>query len=165
MGEVGLCSTCCTTGRQPSCDLGSQQLPPRFAFHQSRLERHERKPNGRGCLWQSLCIMWCLQGLERMHRAIPRNAATELIELFKKSCPRGSTTIVELGPQSHYNNCLLGPNSIVAVYVDPLGAGLQSPFIKGQFHNGRKCGPSGIVSQAYRKSHAGTLLVTLNPTP
>ena len=38
--------------------------------------------------------------------------------------PRGSiyTTIMELGPQNHSGDGLLGPNSIIVVYVDPLGA-------------------------------------------
>ena len=31
------------------------------------------------------------------------------------------TTIMELGPQSHYGDGLLGPNSIIVVYMDPLG--------------------------------------------
>ena len=37
--------------------------------------------------------------------------------------PRGSiyTTIMELDPKSHNGDGLLGPNSIVVVYVDPLG--------------------------------------------
>ena len=37
--------------------------------------------------------------------------------------PRGSiyTTIMELGPQNHNGDGLLGPNSIIVVYIDPLG--------------------------------------------
>ena len=37
--------------------------------------------------------------------------------------PRGSiyTTIMELGPQNHNGDGLLGPNSITVVYMDPLG--------------------------------------------
>ena len=37
--------------------------------------------------------------------------------------PRGSiyTTIMELGPQNHNGDGLLGPNSIIVVYMDPLG--------------------------------------------
>ena len=37
--------------------------------------------------------------------------------------PRGSiyTTIMELGPQNHNGDGLLGPSSIIVVYVDPLG--------------------------------------------
>ena len=37
--------------------------------------------------------------------------------------PRGSiyTTILGLGPQNHNGDGLLGPNSIVVVYMDPLG--------------------------------------------
>ena len=32
------------------------------------------------------------------------------------------TTIMELGPQNHYGDGLLGPNSIlIVVYMDPLG--------------------------------------------
>ena len=36
--------------------------------------------------------------------------------------PRGSiyTTIMELGPQNHNEDGLLGPNSIIVVYMDPL---------------------------------------------
>ena len=36
--------------------------------------------------------------------------------------PRGSigTTNMELGPQNHNEDGLLGPNSIIVVYVDPL---------------------------------------------
>ena len=36
---------------------------------------------------------------------------------------RGSiyTTIMELGPQNHNGDGLLGPNSIIVVYMDPLG--------------------------------------------
>ena len=49
--------------------------------------------------------------------------------------PRGSiyTTIMELGPQNHNGYGLLGPNSIIVVYMDPLGfkalikPGLQAP--------------------------------------
>ena len=37
--------------------------------------------------------------------------------------PRGSvyTTIMELCPQNHNGDGLLGPNSIIVVYMDPLG--------------------------------------------
>ena len=37
--------------------------------------------------------------------------------------PRGSiyTTIMELGPQNHNGDGLLGPNSILVVYMNPLG--------------------------------------------
>ena len=31
------------------------------------------------------------------------------------------TTIMQLAPQNHNKDGLLGPNSIVEVYVDPLG--------------------------------------------
>ena len=31
------------------------------------------------------------------------------------------TTVLEIGPQSHDRDGLLGPNSIIVVYVDPLG--------------------------------------------
>ena len=31
------------------------------------------------------------------------------------------TTIMELGPQDHNGNGLLGPNSIRVLYIDPLG--------------------------------------------
>ena len=38
--------------------------------------------------------------------------------------PRGSihTTIMGLGPQSHNRDGLLGPNSIMVGYMDPLGS-------------------------------------------
>ena len=37
--------------------------------------------------------------------------------------PRGSihTTIMELGSQNHNKDGLLGPNSIMVVYMEPLG--------------------------------------------
>ena len=37
--------------------------------------------------------------------------------------PRGSVynTIMELGPQNHNKDGLLGPNSIMVVYMEPLG--------------------------------------------
>ena len=40
--------------------------------------------------------------------------------------PRGSiyTTIMELGPKNHNGEGLLGPNSIIVVYMDPLGLDL-----------------------------------------
>ena len=43
-----------------------------------------------------------------------------LVENLK---PRGSiyTTIMELDPKSHNGDGLLGPNSIMVVYVDPVG--------------------------------------------
>ena len=42
--------------------------------------------------------------------------------------PRGSiyttiTTIMELDPQNHNGDGLLGPNSTMVVYMDPLGPG------------------------------------------
>ena len=44
------------------------------------------------------------------------------IQLFS-SYPRGSiyTPIMELGSQNHSRDGLLGPNSIIVVYMDPLG--------------------------------------------
>ena len=38
--------------------------------------------------------------------------------------PRGSmyTAIVELGPQNHNMDGLFGPNSIIVMYMDPLGS-------------------------------------------
>ena len=37
--------------------------------------------------------------------------------------PRESiySTMMELGPQDHKKDCLVGPNSMVVVYMDPLG--------------------------------------------
>ena len=42
---------------------------------------------------------------------------------MKPNLPRGSiyTTIMELGPKNHNGDGLLGPNSIMVVYMDPLG--------------------------------------------
>ena len=41
--------------------------------------------------------------------------------------PRGSISIMELGPQSHSKDGLSIPNSIMVVYMDPLGK-QQEPF-------------------------------------
>ena len=45
------------------------------------------------------------------------------LEVDRLSLPRGSiyTTIMELGPQNHNGDGLLGPHSIIVVYMDPLG--------------------------------------------
>ena len=42
---------------------------------------------------------------------------------FRIYFPRGSmyTTIMDLGPQNHNGDGLLGPNSKIVVYMDPLG--------------------------------------------
>ena len=42
---------------------------------------------------------------------------------LQEDIPRGSiyTTIMELGPKNHNGDGLLGPNSIMVVYLDPLG--------------------------------------------
>ena len=42
---------------------------------------------------------------------------------------RGSiyTTIMELGPKNHNGDGLLGPNSMMVVYMDPLGNLSQTP--------------------------------------
>ena len=37
---------------------------------------------------------------------------------------------MELGPQKHNGDGLLGPNSIVVVYMDPLG---KDPRLKGPY--------------------------------
>ena len=44
-------------------------------------------------------------------------------EFLEFTYPRGSiyTTIMELGPQNQNRDGLLGANSIMAVYMDPLG--------------------------------------------
>ena len=47
-----------------------------------------------------------------------------LVGDFPRSCfPRGSiyTTVTEFGPQNHNGDGLLGLNSIIVVYMDPLG--------------------------------------------
>ena len=48
-----------------------------------------------------------------------------LLRVFSsfRTLPRGSiyTPIMELGSQSHSGDGLLGPNSIIVVYMDPLG--------------------------------------------
>ena len=43
--------------------------------------------------------------------------------MIQNSLPRGSiyTPIMELGSQNHSGDGLLGPNSIIVVYMDPLG--------------------------------------------
>ena len=43
--------------------------------------------------------------------------------LSKHLVPRGSiyTTIMELRPKNHNGDSLLGPNSIMVAYVDPVG--------------------------------------------
>ena len=43
--------------------------------------------------------------------------------MYIYSDPRGSTNtpIMELGSQHHSRDGLLGPNSIMVVYMDPLG--------------------------------------------
>ena len=45
------------------------------------------------------------------------------LEVDRLSLPRGSiyTTIMELGPQNHNGDGLLGPHSKIVVYMDPLG--------------------------------------------
>ena len=46
--------------------------------------------------------------------------------------PRGSiyNTIIELGAQNHNGDGLLGPNSIIVVYMDPLGWCALSPVFR-----------------------------------
>ena len=39
------------------------------------------------------------------------------------------TTIMELSPQNHNGDGLLGPNSIIVVYMDPQG--YLGPYIRG----------------------------------
>ena len=70
-------------------------------------------------------------------------------KVWKAANPRGSiyTTIMELGPQNHNGDGLLGPNSIMVVYMDPLGMELNpgipikspsraSPHHKSLVHRG-----------------------------
>ena len=47
----------------------------------------------------------------------------KLSGMLAETLPRGSTytTIMELGPQSHNMDGLLGPNSIMVLYMEPLG--------------------------------------------
>ena len=70
------------------------------------------------------------------------------------SDPRGSihTTIMELGPQNHNGDCLLGPNSIIVVYMDPLGIGCRG------FHTSCRC-PRGFVVGFYVLERANTVLM------
>ena len=48
--------------------------------------------------------------------------ATVAAALDEEVGPRGSidTTIMELGPPNQYQDGLLGPNSIIVAYMDPL---------------------------------------------
>ena len=50
-------------------------------------------------------------------RRLPNNTT------YQKGLPRGSiyTTIMDLGPKSHSGDGLLGSDSILVVYLDPLG--------------------------------------------
>ena len=59
----------------------------------------------------------------RMLRAGPVTSARRTPPGLNNYLPRGSiyTTIMELGPQNHNGDGLLGPNSIIVVYMDPLG--------------------------------------------
>ena len=77
--------------------------------------------------------MAAVLGSSRSCRAI--SAATQL--------PRGSiyTTIMELGPQNHNGDGLLGPNSIIVVYMDPLGYNTLSPA--GVDHFASRCASAG----------------------
>ena len=52
------------------------------------------------------------------------------------SLPRGSinTPIVELGSQNHSRDGLSGANSIIVVYMDPLGKGIyKGSMFEGSF--------------------------------
>ena len=52
-------------------------------------------------------------------------------QVYRESnTPEGPTytTIMELGPQNHNRDGLLGPNSIIGVYMDPLGTGIRGCY-------------------------------------
>ena len=55
--------------------------------------------------------------------------STRAFELLGVGHPKGSiyTTIMELGPKNHNMNGLLGPNSILVVYMDPSGTACSEP--------------------------------------
>ena len=59
------------------------------------------------------------------HRRVARvtRLSSASLERTSASYPRGSiyTPIMELGSQNHSRDGLLGPNSIIVVYMDPLG--------------------------------------------
>ena len=61
-----------------------------------------------------------LRGTQRLRDLFTEN----MLEVSGKlnNLPRGSiyTTIMEVGPPNHNGDGLLGPNSIIAVYIDPL---------------------------------------------
>ena len=55
--------------------------------------------------------------------------------------PRGSiyTPIMELGSQNHCRDCLWGPDSILVVYMDPLGS-WEDPQVRAQIWEVPKIG-------------------------
>ena len=57
--------------------------------------------------------------------SIPHNSTSDPLGSYS----RGSiyTPIMELGSQNHSRDGLLGPNSILVVYMDPLG--IQAPIL------------------------------------
>ena len=79
------------------------------------------------------------------------------------------TTIVELGPQNNTKDGLLGPNSIAAVYIDPLGAQTSARFTELS----RTCPHSQDRFQSTQQSQTYTFptsqslqdTTTLNPKP
>ena len=69
-------------------------------------------------------IAWSCGDYKVVLSLIISAAEVEVMPLSRFSdIPRGSiyTTIMELGSQNHNRYGLLGPNSIMAVYMDPLG--------------------------------------------
>ena len=71
---------------------------------------------------------------------------------FWWSLPRGSiyTTIMELGPKNHNGDGLLGPNSIMAVYMDPLGI-LEGGLFRAEEALGSWCRDDKDTYGSYRK--------------
>ena len=81
------------------------------------------------------CLIWVCStadpsthsGFRWLHglgEGMPNEPLTLLLSCYiLNALPRGSiyTTIMELGPQNHNGDGLLGPNSIIVVYMDPLG--------------------------------------------
>ena len=69
---------------------------------------------------------------------------------MKWNNPRGSiyTTIMELGPQNHNGDGLLGPNSIIVVYMDPLGMFMLARLDVRCFEDSERKNPGSAQPEA-----------------